>query len=272
MKFKIHDLDFSSSHPGGGRGSRCSTPRAFTLIELLVVIAIIAILASLLLPAMARAKFQAKKIGCISNMKQLDMGSMLYAQDNDGNLTGATWNTGHYTTIPQGSDRSGADDDANWLYPNYIRNLGCYVCPATQNSIRDRTAPEPLNPGKIVVVDLADNAVNTKNYGTSYEIFGNFDASGQKKTERATQSYANVLYQRGTVPGASRILLMADEDDSASAGGSLHNNWPDPDNNHGETGSNFNFCDGHAEWIKRDRFISVWNMGMDNTTRPPAGF
>ncbi len=57
--------------------------RGFTLIELLVVIAIIAILAAILFPVFAKAREKARQTACLSNVKQLAVGMLMYAQDFD---------------------------------------------------------------------------------------------------------------------------------------------------------------------------------------------
>jgi prepilin-type N-terminal cleavage/methylation domain-containing protein len=72
---------FATWHRPGGRAAN-RAGRAFTLIELLVVIAIIAILAALLLPALSRAKLKAAQVRCMSNLKQIGVGVVLYAMEN----------------------------------------------------------------------------------------------------------------------------------------------------------------------------------------------
>ncbi len=103
----------------------------FTLIELLVVIAIIAILAAILFPVFARAREKARQASCSSNLKQIALGMLMYAQDYDDTmLAGSGW---------QGQS-------VNWQLKidPYTKNKQIYTCPSHGESVQSYGGSGPF--------------------------------------------------------------------------------------------------------------------------------
>jgi len=113
--------------PPASRQPRKAT--GFTLIELLVVIAIIAILAAILFPVFAQAREKARATSCLSNVKQLTLGFMMYVQDYDEYFP--HWNWTHNSDFGTGDPTTKGVYSTVWfnaIYP-YVKNGQVYTCP-----------------------------------------------------------------------------------------------------------------------------------------------
>ena len=256
---------------GLGVASTRNRPRGFTLIELLVVIAIIAILAALLLPALAKAKSKAKQTGCISNLRQIGIGLVIYLNDNK------TY-PGCYSVTPSVY--------AVWptrLLSVMANNREVFYCPAARadaawNTNINRTlgaiGPDNVrDPYGITLNSRFSLAYNDWgldiNHNPQLGLGG--DVNGGWAT-RGLVSEANVLRP---------VEMIMVGDARAFENPSLYNTWPAnldpkeydqwPSNRHNRN-TDLLFCDGHASSARRRDVIDpanrMWRARWNNDNNP----
>ena len=170
--------------------------RGFTLIELLVVIAIIAILAAILFPAFARARENARRASCQSNLKQIGLGILQYTQDYDEKFVNLSTNQG------------GGGGWAGKLYP-YVKSAQIFVCPSTR------------------VVDTSDSSYKDYPIGANYGLNNNLASAAIGKSLSSVSAAASTVLlceqitgrTAGGVPAASVNLTDPNEDFTATFNG-----------------------------------------------------
>ena len=112
-----------------------SMTRGFTLIELLVVIAIIAILAAILFPVFARARENARRASCQSNLKQLGLGWIQYAQDYDDTLPPVYTSTSAFGTCTTVLQAWYSTPTTPGLLAPYLKSSQIFLCPSQNNTL-----------------------------------------------------------------------------------------------------------------------------------------
>ena len=145
--------------------NRTAKRKAFTLIELLVVIAIIAILAAILFPAFARARENARRASCMSNMKQIGLGIMQYTADYDETYPQAYW-----YKADLGTTSNSTLGYWHWSASTlpYVKSEQLYVCPS--DPLKGHPPTQAPDPAYTTIANSLDSQVPRISYTANSAI------------------------------------------------------------------------------------------------------
>lgn len=202
---------------------------AFTLIELLVVIAIISILAAILFPVFARARENARRSSCLSNLKQIGLGMMQYVQDYDEMYPNAYYTDGAGTTF--------------WwsMLQPYVKSSQVFTCPSSP--FKDTSTPVNGNYGanrqiiplpgtpplKMPSLQSTANIYMIMDWGTYHAL--------RNRTNISAASW-EYMPGMGSVGG-----------NCGSISATLTDNLKDCQSGRHFNGINISYADGHAKWL-----------------------
>lgn len=201
--------------------------RFFTLIELLVVISIITILMSILLPSLSKARETAKRLSCLSNLKQIGAAQFVYVDSYDGGFTPGFYNYG-----------------VNYAYPSILKESGItdsksniFLCPSEVSRTWDTTLQ-----------------CFTGHYGLNFNIAGPLKLNaGEPYRDFSNYGYLQKLSQ---LKNPSKLVLACDVISSigfwydAGSATFLAKTYPNTRHSSGGKTWNYLFVDGHCETIK----------------------
>jgi prepilin-type N-terminal cleavage/methylation domain-containing protein/prepilin-type processing-associated H-X9-DG protein len=234
---------------------KIASKRAFTLIELLVVIAIIAILASILFPVFGRARENARRTSCLSNIRQVGLGFMQYVQDYDERFP---------------FNKTNAYGQQSWVYAAqpYLKSTQVLRCPSDKSGNW-----EVETPGETRGNDFL--GVKTTSYSENLFMVPTTSTTSPKPFSNlaAIQKASNVILLTENAPGWTAAYFHASVWPAYPGGSGGHwttaTNLPDDIDLDRHLGG-FNACyvDGHAKF---SRWSQVWFQDLSVTPNVTKG-